>query len=307
MIVELHPEELLDREASGALTAAEREVLAAHAARCSACACERRLRVAFADVLRDPIAPSPARGAAPSPSAPPVSSSPLASSGGEAGAPPASSLRSRARPFRAALGWLAAVAVFAASVAAAQELDAAVLAPSTAEHTEREVLAHTVDRIRVVAAEVATRRAAQAPRTVAVTAAARALTLTPVSAATPESLFDEANRTRIRKDYDGAMIAYLRLQYRFPRSREARVSFVTMGRMQLDRADAAGALASFERYERSGDVELADVAMAGRALALDDIGSDVAPGAWLALLHAHPESPYATHARLRAGAGGSSL
>jgi hypothetical protein len=47
--------------------------------------------------------------------------------------------------------------------------------------------------------------------------------------------------------------------------------------------------------------------MAGRALALDDVGSDVAPGAWLALLVAHPDPPFASHARLRARAAGSSL
>jgi hypothetical protein len=292
MIIVLHPEELLDREASGVLTAAEREVLAAHAARCAACACERRLRVAFADVLREPLAPSPSSTTTTPPLPPRTSPAPVATG----------PTFSRTRPLRAALGWLAAVAVFAASVAAAQELDAAALAPS-AVHTEREALARTVDRVGVVAAKVATRRAARPATTIAAP-------VTPPSAKpapSAESLFEEANRARIRKDYDDAVIAYLRLQYRYPTSREARVSFVTMGRMQLDRADAAGALLSFERYERSGDVELADLAMAGRALALDGIGSDVAPGAWLALLAAHPDSPYAGHARLRARAAGSSL
>jgi hypothetical protein len=180
---------------------------------------------------------------------------------------------------RAALGWLAAVAVFAASVAAAQELDTAALVPS-AVHEEREALARTVDRVDVVAAKVATRRAAQRATTTAASVTA--------PGPSAESLFEEATRARIRGDYDAAVIAYLRLQYRYPTSREARVSFVTMGRMQVDRADAAGALLSFEHYERSGDVELADLAMAGRALALDEIGSDVGPVAWLALLAAHP-------------------
>ena len=293
MIIELHPEELLDREASGMLTPGERAVLAAHVAGCAACACERRLRVAFADALREPLAPSP-----PIPS-PPMTMPPL---------PPPVARRTsaapvatgpalgRARPLRAALGWLAAVAVFAASAAAARELETSALAPS-AVHTKREALAHTVERMGVSAARLATRRAAPL-------AAATATAHPPAPSA--ESLFEEANRARIRRDYDAAVVAYLRLQDRYPTSREARVSFVTMGRMQLDRADAAGAILSFERYERSGDVELADLAMAGRALALDDVGSDVAPAVWLALLAAHPDSPYASHARLRARAARSS-
>lgn len=53
MIVELHPEELLDRESSGTLTDAERNALDAHSARCAACGCERRLRSEFAEVLDD--------------------------------------------------------------------------------------------------------------------------------------------------------------------------------------------------------------------------------------------------------------
>jgi len=55
VIVELHPEELIDREARGALSDGERMVLDAHAARCAACDCERRLRTVFADALREPL------------------------------------------------------------------------------------------------------------------------------------------------------------------------------------------------------------------------------------------------------------
>ncbi|MEA2753538.1 MAG: hypothetical protein QOI41_7681, partial [Myxococcales bacterium] len=278
---------------------AERDALVAHAARCAACACERRLRVAFADVLREPPA---------APSPPLLSQAPVGGGGGGGGAQPTSAAppRSRAHPVRAALGWLVAVAVFVASAAAAHEIDALEVTASTTLHTEREAVVHTVERIRVAAGTVATRRVAKVVRA---SVAKPVFARPPVRArrATAESLFEEANQARIRKDYDAAFLGYLRLQDRYPTSREARVSFVTMGRMQLDRADAAGALVSFERYERSGDVELADLAMAGRALALDDVGSDVAPVAWLALLQAHPDSPYASHARRRARAGGSSL
>lgn len=55
VIVELHPEELLDRESRGALSDGERIVLEAHVRRCAACDCERRLRIVFADLLREPF------------------------------------------------------------------------------------------------------------------------------------------------------------------------------------------------------------------------------------------------------------
>jgi len=286
-IVELHPEELLDREAAGVLSAAERATLEAHAARCAACDCERRLRESFADALREP-APSALPERAPRPAA----------------APPAPSSRPRSSPQarRGGVGWLAAVALYAALATgvAAAEVDTPISATtSTAPEAERAAVARTVERIGAVAAVVATRHAAQVHASPPAPAA--------VGGFTAESLFEEANRARTRQDYERAVIGYRRLQARYPGSREARLSYVTMGRMQLDRADALGALASFERYERSGDVELDDVAMAGRALALDNVGSSVAPVAWLALLRAHPESPYASHARIRALAGGSFL
>ena len=75
-----------------------------------------------------------------------------------------------------------------------------------------------------------------------------------------------------------------------------------MGRMQLDRADAAGALASFDRYEAWGNVDVDAVVMAGRALALDELDAEASSRAWAALLASHPETPYAEHARLRVAA-----
>jgi TolA-binding protein len=50
-LVELHPEELIDREASGTLSPSEREFLESHLARCSSCRLERRARDDFAEEL----------------------------------------------------------------------------------------------------------------------------------------------------------------------------------------------------------------------------------------------------------------
>lgn len=50
-VIEVHPEELLDREQRGPLSAAERDLLSAHLARCAACRMERKLRLDFASEL----------------------------------------------------------------------------------------------------------------------------------------------------------------------------------------------------------------------------------------------------------------
>jgi len=50
-VVDLHPEELLDKDARGELTADESVRLESHLARCSACRAERLLRADFADEL----------------------------------------------------------------------------------------------------------------------------------------------------------------------------------------------------------------------------------------------------------------
>jgi len=59
-VVDLHPEELLDRDARGALSPAEATRLEAHLARCPACRFERELRADFADELASdaPCSPS---------------------------------------------------------------------------------------------------------------------------------------------------------------------------------------------------------------------------------------------------------
>lgn len=52
-IVELHPEDLLDKESRGTLGWADRVALQAHAARCVVCRFERRLRGELAAMLRE--------------------------------------------------------------------------------------------------------------------------------------------------------------------------------------------------------------------------------------------------------------
>jgi TolA-binding protein len=54
-VVDLHPEELLDKQARGTLSASEASLLEAHLARCATCRAEKLLRADFADELDEPL------------------------------------------------------------------------------------------------------------------------------------------------------------------------------------------------------------------------------------------------------------
>ena len=113
-------------------------------------------------------------------------------------------------------------------------------------------------------------------------------------------LLARANRARQLGQHGRAVRTYRRLQRRYPRSREAVVSRVSLGRVLLDyQRDARGALANFERYLRgAGDGVLAEEARLGRAVALERLGRRTsAREAWQDLLTRHPRSPQAARAR----------
>lgn len=125
------------------------------------------------------------------------------------------------------------------------------------------------------------------------------------AAAEPEgaaALLEEASVARRRGDYGRAITLARRLHAGYPETREAHLSQATLGRLLLDTGDAAGALASFDAYLSKRGGELDEPVMVGRAIALDRLGR-AADGkqAWSALLDAFPSSPYAEHARSRAG------
>lgn len=116
-VVDLHPEELLDKDARGELSSEERARFETHLARCAACRAERVLRLDFADELEGEDRPSAlldlVQGAlaAPRPAATRLVDAPPA--------PPAPHAPLRRRPRRTAFVLLVAAAVLAASAAGA--------------------------------------------------------------------------------------------------------------------------------------------------------------------------------------------
>jgi len=119
---------------------------------------------------------------------------------------------------------------------------------------------------------------------------------------TAPELFARANDTRRRGDAAAAARQYVVLQARFPRSPEASLSHVALGRLYLDRlGDSGRALAQFDEYLAGGrDGDFSEEALVGRALALQRLGrTDEERRAWHTLLGAFPRSLSADRARAR--------
>jgi TolA-binding protein len=313
-VVNLHPEELLDRDARGELTAAETTRLEAHLARCPACRFERQLRDDFADELSSDVTPSSVErialaGTSTSSRPEQKSEAPL-----ETVAPPRARWSSPRRVTRAS--WLlVAAAVCAVSVAGAT--GAGRRAWSRLVGVPPPVAVEETAPTHSAAKHVSPHRAAPAPTVLAPVAEPSSTTdllVTPPpvpplvtarrapSSESAPSLFAAATEARRQGSYARAIDLQRELLTRYPRSRESHVTRETMGRLLLDRGDPAGALASFDAYIADGSGELGEEAMVGRATALERLGRTAQAGdAWRVLLAAYPETPYAAHAKARLG------
>jgi TolA-binding protein len=317
-IVDLHPENLLDKELRGELDAAERQRLEAHLAQCATCRLERRVRADFAlELERDAVAPDVAALVESLARRP-------ASAGGDhpkgAGGSPAERAAPARGPRRKVILLIAAAALtLVAGAFASTQAGRRALAPLLGRNASSPPVVDAPTTGAVQAPHVAVRASAvragdppptpdapsvSEPRSAVVAAAPPApppvapVVVTPVE--TPATLF--AAESEARRNGDGARVLQLHAQLvaRYPQSREAQISRMMVARLLLDRGDAAGALAGFDAYLRAGSGELREDALAGRATALDRLGrGDEASRAWMALLDQYPGTAYAAHARAR--------
>jgi hypothetical protein len=308
-VVDLHPENLLDKEIRGELDEGDRERLNAHLAQCATCRLERELRAGFALEL--------SRGSVPPEIAGLVDTLARRSVAPPSPAPP--------RTRRMKLVFLAAAATLTlvAGAFAATEGGRRTLAPlfgregpTTTYREAAQATANPALRAAPVAPMAAPPPAASADPSPAVVEAsvppgpspAPAALPQPAPAAAPDSpasLFGAEAEARRRGDTARMLELHARLAARYPSSHEAQVSRLMVARLLLDRGDAAGALSGFDAYLRAGSGELREDALAGRATALDRLGrTDEGRRAWMALLDQCPNTAYGAHARSRVEATG---
>jgi len=125
---------------------------------------------------------------------------------------------------------------------------------------------------------------------------------TQTAALDPEGLLREANEARRARRPEEAARGYRALQARFPSSREAVLSHLSLGNLQLSRGAFAEALAQFQAYLRlrGEGAELAEEALLGEARALAALGRpDDERAVWQTLVARFPRSEYAWRARER--------
>jgi TolA-binding protein len=307
-VVDLHPENLLDKEIRGELDASERQRLEAHLAQCATCRLERQLRADFAlELSRDSV--------------PPEIADLVDSLAKRKVEPPVPVLApSRARRTRIVLVAAAAMLTVVAGAFASTETGRRVIGPLLGREAATRPYGEATS---VTAAPVARPPRVQPPATASSLAspaevdppAAPQVTLTSVTSVQavpsagppdgPAPLFGAETEARRRGDTARVLELHAELVARYPQSREAQVSRMMVARLLLDRGDAAGALSGFDAYLRAGSGELREDALAGRATALDRLGrTDDARRAWAALLDQYPNSAYGAHARSRVEASG---
>jgi TolA-binding protein len=304
-VVDLHPEELLDKYARGELSASERTRLELHLATCSTCRLELELRRDFElEAAELDVGQLPGRLLAASLSSPPR--------------------RGASHRSRFAVWGLAAAGLVAATAAVASGLNwirsGTTQLDQQAKATRRVAVpsSRTSGRFGTAEPRLAVERAVadaererasspappNEPATRESVSRTRADTPSSVHAESPASLFAAANLARRQGKPGAAATLYRALQRRFPGSEEARLSLVICAKLDLFRGNAAAALRSFERYARAGGPLEAE-ALVGRATALERLGRrSEAAVAWRTVTDRCAGSTYARQASERLAALG---
>lgn len=309
-VVDLHPDDLLDKEARGELTAVERERLETHLARCETCRFEREVRDDFAEELfmtEEDIPSQRLPALIPGLDLDETEVAPKKVAGDvERSVERRVSTRpARVRKnLRVALLVAAALLIGSAATAGAGgRVWAHVASALSLESTTAEAppvtsaavpQAAPVKQARVVA-PVPTELVVPDTKSEPATSAIVPVSLSAVE--TPASLFEAANKARNAGDYGQAITLHRKLETTYPRSREAHTSYATLGRLLLDRGDAMGALQAFDAYQAKGPGPLDEAVLVGRATALERLGREgEARTAWSQLLREFPDTPYREHA-----------
>jgi hypothetical protein len=314
-VVDLHPDDLLDKDARGELSEVERTRLEAHLERCDTCRFEREVRADFADELADDgdLIPSQRILALMEPSIPPPPAPVKETEDVEAEIPAAlPSIRPSRMRRNLRVALLVAAALMVGSAATANGAGvrvwahvASVLSLDTQE--EHPTVAAPLPQAQTTIAsrtiplpELTAPEPTEEPAHVEAPAAPPPVVTVSLPVETPANLFEAANKARNAGDYGRSITLHRKLETTYPASREAHVSYATLGRLLLDRGDPIGALEAFDAYQKKGPGPMDEAVLVGRATSLERLGRDAeARATWNQLLTQFPDTPYREHAESR--------
>lgn len=114
------------------------------------------------------------------------------------------------------------------------------------------------------------------------------------------SVFSRAQRERVQGDTAAAIRDFRQVVARWPSTHEAALANAELGRLLLDRGEAASALEAFDTYLATRDSVLREDVLGARALALRALGRvEAERAAWEEVLREYPAGVYAPRARAR--------
>ncbi len=318
-MIDIHPEDLLDREREGVLGEEERAYLDAHLERCAACRIERLLaeecaleralidvELGHGNAIREELEDARVLHEAPSPPAAPLGERRQSSR------PPRSAIQLRRTVPKAAVvvgalllaGGAAALGgglPWRASTPAPSSVRVEAtpgLAPGPTQAVRRHVRGPSVSAASgssTSAAPEATQAAPIGPSRSSAPPVARAKP----AGASAALLFSDAAAARRDGDYERALVLYDRLIARFPRTPEAQTAQAVRARLLLDLGRPHAAEKGFREAAKE-EGPLSEVALVGQAQALGRAGKPEAERAvWRELLRRFPGSPQAGVARAR--------
>jgi hypothetical protein len=299
--VDVHPEDLLDRESAGQLSIDQRKRLDQHTSRCASCAMLRTMSDAFASE-RAPRVGDEDRLTRMYEGALGVELAP--GSGFSRGR-----LGRRLGPFAVSAAILLAGTAATASFWSVRQLfvhrvepEQAAPPPPAVEEPRRAPRPQRVRPVQTAQPLPELREEPPAPREPVRTPTREAPRARVTEEIGVDRLFAAANEARRGGDTAAASKLYQQLQQQYPGTREETTSRVLLGRLLLDRGeDTPTALSLFTRYLASSpNGTLAEEARLGKALSLMRLGRRTEERqAWQDLLAVHPTTVHARRAETR--------